>query len=282
MANKIGVLVVHGIGQQKDSFAQELIDEVAERLGSDEKSVVWKSVLWSRVLEDDEDRLLTSLSRINALDYMKLRRFVVNFLGDAIAYQRVPAGQQKKDVYGEIHRAVAEAMRALRTELGTDAPLVVVAHSLGCHIMSNYIWDLQHPNDATEVAPSTAFERGDTLAGMFTLGCNIALFSLAYNRMIPITFPAKNVAKCFPGRSADEVKAVARWLNLFDRDDILGYPLKPLSPEYAAAVTEDREVNVGNIATSWTPLSHNEYWTDNDVTGPIVETVRKLLDLLDA
>ena len=280
MAKKIGVLVVHGIGQQTDGFAEQLIAAVRDRLGRDAESVEFEPALWANVLERDEAKLLEDLRAKNTLDFVGLRRFVVSFLGDAVAYQRVPEGQQKTDIYGTIHGIIARHMFVLRERLGTDAPLVVVAHSLGCHIISNYIWDLQHPNKASAVAPATRFERAETLAGMFTLGCNIALFSLAYNRMLPITFPSNTVAQSFPGRSAAEIEQATCWLNMFDRDDILGYPLKPLSPEYAATVTEDREVNVGNIVTSWTPLSHNEYWTDRDVVVPITDGLQALLRLL--
>jgi hypothetical protein len=42
-----------------------------------------------------------------------------------------------------------------------------------------------------------------------------------------------------------------------------------MNDEYEKIVTEDREVNAGNILQSWNPLSHNGYWTDREVIEPI-------------
>ncbi len=36
-------------------------------------------------------------------------------------------------------------------------------------------------------------------------------------------------------------------------------------------------MNVGTVITSWNPLSHNEYWTDDDFTGPTAELMRDVV-----
>ena len=52
------------------------------------------------------------------------------------------------------------------------------------------------------------------------------------------------------------------WVNFYDRDDILGYPLRPIDPAYEKAVKEDIEVNSGGVAMSWNPLSHGGYFSN--------------------
>ena len=37
-------------------------------------------------------------------------------------------------------------------------------------------------------------------------------------------------------------------------------------------------MNVGSILRSWNPLSHEEYWTDNDFTTPVATLIRELLE----
>ncbi len=71
---------------------------------------------------------------------------------------------------------------------------------------------------------------------------------------------------------------VARWVNYYDRDDVLGYPLRPVSSSYAAVVDADVEVNVGGFPASATPLAHTRYWTDNDVTKPVAAQLARLLE----
>jgi hypothetical protein len=50
-----------------------------------------------------------------------------------------------------------------------------------------------------------------------------------------------------------------------------------LSDGYRKAVTEDREINVGGILTSWNPMSHSEYWTNGDFTGPVAEFIGEFI-----
>ena len=110
-----------------------------------------------------------------------------------------------------------------------------------------------------------------TLAGMVTFGCNIPLFTFAYTNVAPIVFPAAELPD--PG----DVRDKAKWLNYYDPDDVLGYPLKSINAAYDAVVDEDIPINVGGLFSSWNPLSHNKYWTDNDFTKPAAEFIATFL-----
>ncbi len=168
-----------------------------------------------------------------------------------------------------------------------DKPLVVIAHSLGAQIISNYIWDRQAEANATRRKRGmnrygrTDFERMKTLAGIVTFGCNIPLFSLAYDKIVSIEFPPKALVQHFPNKTAAaKLRKAAQWLNFYDPDDVLGYPLQPLSESYAKTVSEDKPINAGGMFSSWNPLSHSEYWTDNDFTKPVATMLSNLLRLL--
>ncbi len=115
------------------------------------------------------------------------------------------------------------------------------------------------------------FEQLHTLAGIVTFGCNIPLFTLAFNEAVPITFPAAQLPD--PG----DVRTKAKWLNYYDPDDVLGYPLKAINDAYDDVVDEDKSINVGGLFSSWNPLSHNKYWTDNDFTKPAAEFIATFL-----
>jgi hypothetical protein len=278
MTYKLGVVVIHGIGEQKQDFATGMIREISDRLGARASEVCWKPIWWARLVEPKETELLRRLAENNKLDWMKLRRFVVHFLADAVAYQRVPGESETPGVYVQIHRLIADSLSELRNELraqrpndAIDPPLVVLAHSLGGHIMSNYIWDQQHPHEQRGQSAISPFVRAETLAGIVTFGCNIPLFALALPAIEPIAFPPPNLPAA--------LKAVAKWLNFYDPDDILGYPLQPLSPGYDKTV-KDQAVNAGGLLKSWNLLSHNEYWTDDDITKPITQLLIELLAVL--
>jgi hypothetical protein len=74
---------------------------------------------------------------------------------------------------------------------------------------------------------------------------------------VPVQVPATQLTRHYP-------KLKGQWTNLYDKDDVLSYPLQPLNNEYDRVV-KDVEVNVGGLLSSWNPASHLEYWTDKHV-----------------
>jgi hypothetical protein len=160
---------------------------------------------------------------------------------------------------------------ALELEDPEHAPLVVMAHSLGCTIVSNYLWDAQHRRYAR--GAEGGFARGRTLAGLITFGCNLPLFTLAHEPadIQPIQFPGPGARACFPGRTEEELRSACRWLNFYDPDDILGYPLRPINRAYAETVSADLAIDTGTLFGA-----HSDYWTDNDFTRPVARYLVEL------
>jgi broad specificity phosphatase PhoE len=270
MSKELAVLVIHGMGSQAPDYAEEAIEEINERIadgGKDPGAVAWGTVYWQDILQPRQRKYLRDARRGNDLDFVSLREFVVEAFGDAAAYQRTDGSSGS--TYQQVHDRVAEAVKRIYTEdlAGSAVPLVVMAHSLGSHIMSNYIWDMQQGN--VDRRGLSAFEKMETLAGLITFGCNIPLFTFAHEQVAPIDFPAPQLPEA--------VKRKAKWLNFYDPDDVLGYPLKPLSSAYRAVVDKDIAINVGSILTSWNPMSHGEYWIDNDFTKPVSRFLASLL-----
>ena len=105
------------------------------------------------------------------------------------------------------------------------------------------------------------------LAGLITFGSNIPLFTLGLEQVKPIAFPPPGSALSSP------VRAAARWMNYFDRDDVLGYPLREISSTYAATVHEDVSIGVGSLLSGWTPMSHTAYWNDADFVDRVADQV---------
>jgi len=268
MAPEIGILVIHGIGNQDETFANGLINKVnglLKKIGVDPGAVAWEPAYWANLLNKKEDDLLKNLSKDNPLRWTCIRRFVINVLADAVAYQRDQ--EEPQDMYRLIHAKIRGSLGNLRTKLGgEDKPLIVIAHSLGSVIASNYTWDAQSGNKYSLGA--NPFERMETLANLVTIGSNIPLFTLALpGPPTPIKFPPKGLP--------ENLKAAAKWLNFYDPDDVLGYPLKPI---YGEVVIEDIAINAGSWLSSWNPISHIEYWTDPDFTNRVAKLIRDVVD----
>ncbi len=270
MTGKVAVLVIHGMGSQDRAFAKptrDKIDRLIAKKGKDPADIAWKPVFWADITERRQKKFVDDIvaDKNNNLDFIKLRRFVVSALGDAAAYQSVKG--KKSSTYSDINNRVRAGIRELyRDDLDQNpCPLIVMAHSLGGHIMSSYIWDMQQK----PLASFSDFENMKHLAGMVTFGCNIPLFSFAYRAsdLEPIKFPGASLST--------EDKAKADWLNFYDADDVLGYPLSQLNSKFR--FIKDKDINSGGLFTSWNPLSHNGYWTDKDMTKPVANLIARFL-----
>jgi hypothetical protein len=275
----IAVAVIHGIGKQKSDFADQLIAKLTQQfiahlpnnVANPETQLVIEPIHWAPVMQEKEDLLWQRLNKTGGLDFMKMRQFMVEFGADALAYQPLP---HERDVYDAIHGVVAQKFHALAEKAGPTAPLCVIAHSLGTVIASNYLYDLQKGMDFLP-APvrahhsETPLEMGETLALFYTLGSPIALWSLRYNDFgTPINVPAAKLGQYYPNLEGE-------WINFYDADDVIGYPLRPLNEAYRKMVKKDMPVNVGSFLVSWTPLSHLEYWTDDNIIAPVAESLAR-------
>jgi hypothetical protein len=279
---KIAVAIVHGVGDTAPDFAEEMIAELSARFAASTSvpaagALVFRAVYWGPTLQEPENALWHQLKKGGELDFTSLRRFMVSFAADALAYQPLP---DERSIYDEVHAEYATKLKELAAEAGEDAPLVVISHSLGTVISSNYLYDLANPRKdlhgpetlAAQGDEPSALERGETLAYFVTMGSPLALWSLRFKDFgRPIQVPPAKLKKHHP-----DLVPLAAWDNFFDPDDVIGYPLKCLNDAYAKTVTRDFPVNVGSILTSWTPMSHVEYWTDNDLTKPVADKIVEL------
>ena len=281
MTHKVALAYLHGMGDQPPDFADDTFAELKSRFANHIRNVhpnnpqeelVTAGVHWAPVFANIQGTLWQRLIAGGDMDWRKARRFMVHFLGDAAGYQPNSGSTGR---YEEVHRIVARGFHNLKDEAGPDAPLAVMAHSLGAMIASNYIWDLQKPNlldpavlaemGVTNLASASPLEQGKTFTLFFTLGTTIPVWSLRYSNPdfgTPIAVPA-------PGLLPPYSTLPAGWWNFYDVDDILGYPLRELNALYQAVVTEDVEVSVGSFFTGWSPLSHTSYDEDRNVLGPI-------------
>jgi pimeloyl-ACP methyl ester carboxylesterase len=273
---KLGVLFVHGMGNQGPSYADEMAEELKARIdrgGADPTDVEFKAAYWGDLLNSREDHLLRRMRAEGELDWVRLRRdLVVSGFGDAVAY--LGPATSESPYYGAIHARLETALNELQEELETHehAPVVIIAHSLGCAIASNYLWDAQ--NDTTWARGDSPLTRGDTVAGFITMGCNLPLLSLALrpSEVHAVKVPAGHAESAFKNKAA--FREHAGWFNFYDPDDLLGYPLKPTSASYEKAVRADIAISAGPV---WS--AHTSYWTDNDVTVPVA---KRLVGLLNA
>lgn len=268
MERKVGVLLIHGLGEHSDDYAHDTIQHLKERIsgkGLNREEVAWESVYWRPVLSDREQQLWVDLSAGHDLNWVKQRKFLITAFGSATTYLS-KGDHSYQQMYDKVHQSLVSLQEKLR---GENKPLIVMAHSLGAMIVSDYIWDRQVRREEAKYG-RTPFERMETLCGLVTFGANIPLFALAYHIMASIKFP--------PAQLPENLRRQAKWINLYDPDDVLGWPLKTLNASYRESVTEDIEIRVENILNSWNLVTHAKaYWGDENFIRPVADLLAGVL-----
>lgn len=293
MTPAIAVALVHGIGDQQADFAGAMMRKLSEAAGREARArgaetptIVQEAVHWSPVVQPRQVEVWRRVHRNASLnDALGLREFLVSYASDVVAYQPTPSSSH---VYDAVHAVFAATLKRLAAKAGPDAPLVVIGHSLGTVIASNYLYDLQAeygpyrragpgpmaPALREALRDATPLERGETLAQLYTMGSPLALWGVRahsadprFDYGAPVRVPAPALATRLPEVAAS--REAVGWINFYDRDDILAFPLRELNDAHREGVKEDRQVNVGGLLTSRSPLSHQKYWTDDDVTDAI-------------
>ena len=267
----VALVTIHGMGETEPDYADDLQHRLVKTLASKAPQLHFGSVYYQDLLQYNEQRVWQALG--SRLRWNKLRRFMLFGFADAAALEH--RKELPHSLYHYAQLKIARTLYLAKQQLNENGRLVLLAHSLGCHVTSCYLWDAQQAKAGNKPAagiwrdikryqagisgdtPLTeqdiAFLRGDSLAALITTGCNIPIFVAAHavEQIIPFAKPSPYFV----------------WHNYYDKDDVLGWPLAELSDTYAAAV-QDHAINAGGgfwgwLAASWNPLSHNQYWQED-------------------
>jgi hypothetical protein len=228
---------------------QGAMEELLTELFHDDPNVeiIIEQIYWGRDLQQQKDALWHNLGKYK-LGLGSIRQFMIEFLGDVSAYQPL---DDSHSVYDSIHKVIKEGLNKLAQKAGPDAPLCIVAHSLGTVITYNFLHDIfkDPPKGVSRL------EQGKTLRWLYTMGSPIPMFALREKNPKPLP--------------------ISVWKNFYSPTDIISYPLKAINENFKNSNIEDIAINVGNILTSWNPASHIEYWTDEEVLSVIVNDLKK-------
>jgi hypothetical protein len=281
---EVALITVHGMGETPSTYADGLMDRLRGQLGALAGQVVMRSVYYQKILQDNQNTIWELTQERSTVRYADLRKFVLFGFGDAAGLEN------RKEIPGSVYElAQGEIARTLLSAHAArpNMPVVFVAQSLGCQVLSSYIYDAQKAAKGQPVgagiwrnidawasatlgraltASEKTFIGAGTCAALVTTGCNIPVFIAAHKIMhiIPIERPT----------------SLFKWINFYDPDDVLGWPLQPLPGGYRELV-EDRIVNAnGGMASlllrSWNPLAHNSYWEDATIIDAIAAMLRRL------
>lgn len=274
MAKKIAVAVLHGMGSfspdeddgpKGQGFSAELKANVRDAYGKKkfDGDVAWREVLYADILDANQTRFKKALG--NQVYMTASRKFVIRNLGDPASFAVDPK-DNANTIYLAIQKRIFDALAALEKAVEPDGPLVVLAHSLGGHVIANYIWD----HRAKSKAGMTGMKQ---TAALVTFGCNIPLFLFAFAPKDILTAP-------FPGTGIAEDKRLKPWwVNWVIRGDPLGFPLQPIGGDYAKmgknGELADILVDDGAGIPWFDLLNHDNYWRSTALAAKVAEILGK-------
>lgn len=268
MSKNIAIITVHGMGDTNPNYYKNLEKKLRRYVGKSlwDENVHLEDIFYQNLLQGHQEDYWHEIDDRYSLKWDFLRKFMLYSFSDAASIEH--SLRNDMDLYLGVHKKIATAFDNSLEKLGDhDKPVIVVAHSLGCEQVSNYIWDAMankrfFSSSERGTEEQKKFRRLSTCIRLVTTGCNIPIFRAGLN-----------TPKLFARPNQD-----FWWDNYFDDHDVLAYPLRNLSDSFDVDWIRDNNVNVGGFLTGWNPASHGEYWTDKDVVKPIANEISSLLE----
>jgi hypothetical protein len=307
MPQHVAVVFVHGIFAKTIQYSAPMQAQLLKLLPKELRRYVdFEEVFWASQVRGRQTAYMKNAKIDADIVENKLRTLLIQGLGDAAAYQKTR--QRENSIYYQVHDEINKTLGRYDARIHKNTPLVFIGHSLGSHIISSYVWDLNRLKQKSEdeieseddqvrrlyeeMKHATDFRRLDTLAGLVTFGSNIPLFTFTFGaaRIYPLTRAPSDRAggtlkPAFPG---DKLPAAlqqnAQWLNFYSKRDVLGYPLKPLNEYFGAEpriedICVRSESRISRILPYWSNISaHTGYWTNATVLSRTAALIRNIVE----
>lgn len=264
MSKHLFVMAIPGSGTKQDGFSNKMqkdIKKFTKNTALHDNYTVIECLPYNKSgIDTDQKAMFERMKKHNKLGgILSLRKAFISAFGDAVVFESDSSNTQS--AYYRIHTYLKNCFEQVNQmmDMYDESILVIVAGSMAIHVLNCYIWDADKGIRIFENQPANANNNLKNLVYLATIGCNI-----------PIYLSAKQPNDIVPINKRNETFT---WDNYYDKDDVLGWPLKPLCPAYDALVN-DHQINTGPYV-----LSHIKYWDDNSFTKPFS---KKLVELYSA
>lgn len=273
-AKSVALITIHGMGNTPKTYHKLFLEKIRRHLGQDQwNQVEFEPLYYQDILQVNEAVIYKRMKP--HIRWQNLRQFILYGFSDAagLDYRK----EEKNSAYHLTQLKIFNTLRSIYKHCGKrNVPVIILAYSLGCHLLSNYIWDSQQADPSAGVwryknlssmdKDEVSFLRLKSLRNLCTVGCNIPVFVAGYKDIQPFKKPNRDF----------------KWMNLYDKDDVLGWPLEPLSASYRKLV-KDVPVNASESFSdlalkSWSPFSHEHYLGNKNVIHSVGDALKNWID----
>ncbi len=191
------------------------------------------------------------------------------------------SGTGKESIRGELAKQVLTQVETLQQKEERPVRLTLMGHSAGCVIALDLLFHLFHPAEAPYTShcyvDQTGRDESETLRKMsqdgrlqlrrlITLGNPLAAMAFRHSRVVEAFAAGEKLNPVHYGFLPDDALPGPRWMNIWDRDDPLAWPVEPLM-DTSSGTVQDVYVNVSD----WITKAHNAYWDSRAVHKAIGE-----------
>lgn len=275
-------IVFHGTHASQGSAYNQLIQRIDNLLKDSNIQLHSQRVLYTDILEHWNERIWEQMS--NRISWRTLRRFLLSGFTKVLGHDLHHRPWMK--VYEETQLRIAGAIYDATRAIDGDGKIIIRASSVMCHSISCFFWDAQkyllddrsvdngfwsNPHKfARSIKQTSSFTKND----IYELGGRNIRAIVTTGNLIPLLITPHLNDKIIPIK---KLNSDFEWHNYYNRNDVLSWPLGPLSDEYGDLVQD--HISKGayglmlNMLTWWNPLSHHYGWAD-------VESIRKIASIL--
>lgn len=197
-----------------------------------------------------------------ALGDTRAWRYFSTFLaGDVIAYIDENDNQIRSTIWTGLRQH-------LERDDGTVQKYSFIGHSLGSVIAYDFVYSMMERGQLFDFDSKPTWSSEETqnwqtgFQNLYTMGSPIGLFMMRKKNLWSKQFSALI-------NPVDNAKVNRQWLNIWDKDDLVAYPLESIFRNAANKTVRDVEVDTGLIM----PWAHTEYWSDHETAQVIAETL---------
>ena len=131
----LALISIHGMGETQPDYAEKLFARLNSSLAENSSQLYCTAVYYQDLLQYNEQRVWQAVG--HRLRWSKLRRFMLFGFADAAALEH--RKEHPHSLYHYSQLKIARALYLAKQQLSETGKLVLLAHSLGCHVLSCYL-----------------------------------------------------------------------------------------------------------------------------------------------
>lgn len=185
------------------------------------------------------------------------RYFSTFLVGDVIAYIDESDNKIREFVWSLLKKYLVRDDASIK-------PFSFIGHSLGSVIAYDFVFSLMVRNmiydfvDKPVLTEEEIKEWQSAFTNLYTLGSPIGLFMMRKRELWQNEFAALI-------NPVDSSQVNRVWLNIWDKEDLVAYPLERIFEQKEGKSLKDVQVDTGRFM----PWAHTEYWGDQETATAI-------------